>query len=283
MKQIKNFVVLNTGLFLVAVGIYYFLVPNDLAAGGVSGLAMVINQYIPNAPIGLLMLGMNFFLFILAFFLIGKEFAVKTIYSSFALSGMVWLLELVYPISAPILQDDLFIQLLFGILIGAIGMAMVFNMNGSTGGTDIIAKIFNKYFHIPLGKGVLLADFFITLFAAVTFGPKIGMYAILGVILNGLVIDLVIEGFSIVKQLAIITSKTDAVTDFIINKLNRSATVYTAKGAYSGQDMNVITVIVSQKEFFRLKNFIKQIDPKAFITVSNVHEALGEGFKALEG
>ena len=196
MKQIKDFLMLNLGLLLVAIGIYYFLVPNNLAAGGVSGLAMVINQYIPSAPIGLLMLAMNFVLFVLAFFLIGKEFAIKTVYSSFALSGMVWLLELIYPISQPILPDDLFIQLIFGILIGAVGMAIVFNLNGSTGGTDIIAKILNKYFHLPIGKGVLAADFFITLFAGVTFGPKIGMYAILGVILNGLVIDLVIEGLT---------------------------------------------------------------------------------------
>lgn len=279
MKKSKEFLLLNFGLLLVAIGIYYFLVPNNLAAGGVSGLAMVINQYFPMAPIGLLMLGMNFILFITAFFMIGREFAIKTVYSSFALSGMVWLLELIYPMPNPILTDDLWIQLLFGILISAMGMAIVFNQNGSTGGTDIIAKILNKYFHLPLGKGVLAADFFITLFAAVTFGPKIGMYAILGVLINGLVIDLVIEGFNIVKQLAIITHRTEEVKQFIIVELGRSATVYTAKGAFSGDEKEVITTIVSQKEFIRLKNYVKSIDPNAFITVSNVHEALGEGFK----
>jgi uncharacterized membrane-anchored protein YitT (DUF2179 family) len=279
MKKFKDFLLLNLGLLLVAIGIYYFLVPNNLAAGGVSGLAMVITQYLPSIPIGLLMLGMNFVLFILAFFLIGREFAVKTVYSSFALSGMIWLLELIYPMSQPILTDDLFIQLIFGILISAIGMAIVFNMNGSTGGTDIIAKIFNKYFHLPIGKGLLAADFFITLFAAITFGPKIGMYAILGVMLNGFAIDLVIEGFNIVKQLVIITSRTEDVKKFIIDELGRGATVYAAKGAYSGDEKEVITTIVSQKEFVRLKNYVKSIDPEAFITVSNVHEALGEGFK----
>lgn len=279
MKKLKDFLLLNLGLLLVAIGIYYFLVPNNLAAGGVSGLAMVITQYLPSIPIGLLMLGMNFVLFILAFFLIGREFAVKTVYSSFALSGMIWLLELVYPMTQPILTDDLFIQLIFGILISAIGMAIVFNMNGSTGGTDIIAKIFNKYFHLPIGKGLLAADFFITLFAAITFGPKIGMYAILGVMLNGFAIDLVIEGFNIVKQLVIITSRTEDVKKFIIDELGRGATVYAAKGAYSGDEKEVITTIVSQKEFVRLKNYVKSIDPEAFITVSNVHEALGEGFK----
>lgn len=278
MKKTKEFLLLNLGLLLVAIGIYYFLVPNNLAAGGVSGLAMVINQYLPMVPIGLLMLGMNFILFIMAFIVIGKEFAIKTVYSSFALSGMVWLLELIYPMPEPILTDDLWIQLLFGILISAIGMAIVFNQNGSTGGTDIIAKILNKYFNLPLGKGVLSADFFITLFAAVTFGPKIGMYAILGVLINGLVIDLVIEGFNIVKQLAIITHRTEEVKAFILNDLGRSATVYTAKGAFSGDEKEVITTVVSQKEFIRLKNYVKGIDPRAFITVSNVHEALGEGF-----
>ncbi len=279
MKNTKKFLLLNLGLLLVAIGIYYFLVPNNLAAGGVSGLAMVINQYLPSIPIGLLMLSMNIILFIVAFFLIGKEFAVKTVYSSFALSGMVWLLELIYPLSQPLLTDDLFIQLLFGILISAVGMAIVFNQNGSTGGTDIIAKIFNKYFNMPIGKGVLAADFFITLFAGVTFGPKIGMYAILGVLINGFAIDLVIEGFNIVKQLSIITTEADAVKHFILDELGRSATVYSAKGAYSNEDKEVIVTIVSQKEFVRLKNFVKSIDSSAFITVSNVHEALGEGFK----
>lgn len=278
MKKIKEFIGLNVGLFLVAAGIYYFLVPNNLAAGGVSGLAMVINQYLPSLPIGALMLAMNFILFIVAGVLIGWEFVAKTVYSSFTLSGMVWLMDVVYPIKAPII-DDLLIQLLFGIILSAIGMAMVFNLNGSTGGTDIIAKILNKYFHIPLGKGVLAADFFITLFAGVTFGPKIGMYALLGVLINGYAIDFVIEGFNVVKQVVIITSKTEEVKRYIIDELVRGATVYTAKGAYTDDDKEVITTVVSQKEFIRLRNYIRDLDQDAFITVSNVHEALGEGFK----
>lgn len=279
MNRIKNFLLLNLGLFMVAAGIYYFLVPNNLAAGGVSGLAMVINSYMPSLPIGALMLGMNFVLFIVAIILIGKEFAVKTVYSSFALSGMVWLLEAAYPISAPII-DDLLIQLLFGIVISACGMALVFNLNGSTGGTDIIAKVLNKYFHMPIGKGVLAADFFITLFAGVTFGPKIGMYALLGVLINGFAIDMVIEGFNVVKQVVIITGKGADVTAFIMNDLNRGATIYSAKGAYSGEEKEVITTVLGQSEFIRLKKYIRQLDPDAFITVSHVHEVLGEGFKS---
>mgnify|MGYP001038282032 CR=1 FL=1 len=205
-KKVREFLLLNIGLFLVGAGIYYFMVPNNLAAGGVSGLAMVINSYFPGVPIGALMLGMNIVLFIAAAILISVSFAIKTVYSSFALSGMIWLMELVYPIKAPII-DDLLIQLLFGIIISAFGMGIVFNQNGSTGGTDIIAKIINKYFHIPIGKGLLAADFLITLFAGVTFGPKIGMYALLGVFINGFAIDMVIDGFNVVKQVVIITEK----------------------------------------------------------------------------
>lgn len=278
MKKIKQYILLNLGLFLVAAGIYYFLVPSDLAAGGVSGLAMVINHYFTALPVGAIMLFANFILFIVAFFVIGKEFAVKTVYSSFMLSGMIIILEKFFPIHKPI-TDDIFIQLVFGILISGVGMAIVFNQNSSTGGTDIIGKIINKYFHIPIGKAILMVDFVITLSAAVSFGPKIGMYSLLGVIINGLVIDNVIEGLNISKNVVIITSKVEAVQDFIINTLERGATIYVAKGAFTHDNKEVITTVLSQKEFIKLRNYIKDIDTRAFITVSNVHEALGEGFK----
>jgi uncharacterized membrane-anchored protein YitT (DUF2179 family) len=278
MKKTRHFVLLNLGLFLVAAGIYYFLVPNDFAAGGVSGLAMVINKYIPALPIGALMLVMNFVLFIVAFFAIGKEFATKTVYSSFVLSGMIWALERFFPITSPI-TDDLFIQLIFGILISAIGMAIVFNQNSSTGGTDIIAKIINKFFHIPIGKAILMIDFVITLFAAAAFGPKIGMYSLLGVIINGLVIDNIIDGLNISKNVFILTKDVEKVENFILEDLQRSATVYYARGAYSKEDKEVISTVINNKEFIRLRNFIKETDKDAFITISNVHEVLGEGFK----
>jgi uncharacterized membrane-anchored protein YitT (DUF2179 family) len=277
MKKFKQYLLLNIGLLMVAGGIYYFLVPNDLAAGGVSGLAMVINHYFSTIPIGALMLAMNFILFITAFFVIGHQFAIKTVNSSFMLSGMIWALQKFFPIAKPI-TDDLLIQLIFGILFSGIGMAIVFNTNSSTGGTDIIAKIINKFFHVPIGKSILMTDFVVTLFAAITFGPRIGMYSLLGVIINGLVIDNVIEGLNISKQVVIITSQVEPIQDYIINVLERGATIYLAKGAYTNEAREVITVILNQKEFIKLRNFIKEIDKRAFITVSNVHEALGEGF-----
>lgn len=279
LKKIKDFILLNLGLFLVAVGTYYFLVPNNLAAGGVSGLAMIIVKYIPNIPIGAFMLIMNVVLLVVALIFIGWKFTARTIYSSVVLSGMIWLMEVVYPIHAPIV-DDLLIQLLFSIVFSAVGMAIVFNSNGSTGGTDIIAKILNKYFKFPIGKGLLASDFLITLFAGLAFGPKIGMYALLGVFMNGLAIDFVIEGFNILKQVVIITEKGEMVKDFILNKMDRGATLYEAKGAYTGEKKEIIHVVLSQKEFILLRNYIGSIDKDAFITVNSVHEVFGEGFKA---
>ncbi len=279
-NNIKEFIFINIGLALVAAGIYYFLIPNNLAAGGVSGLSMIINHFVPQIPVGLLMLIMNLILFVMGIIFIGSSFGIKTIYSSFSLSGMIWILESFLPIKAS-LTGDIFLELIFGILIAGAGMAIVFLNNASTGGTDIIAKILNKYYHINIGRGVLISDFLITLAAAFAFGIKIGLYALLGVIINGFVIDFVIEGIETNKQVTIVTTKVDIINAFIISNLGRGATVYLAKGAYTNEQKEIITTVVDRKEFIKLRSFIKEVDQRAFVTVNNVHETLGEGFKSL--
>jgi uncharacterized membrane-anchored protein YitT (DUF2179 family) len=277
-KKIKEYILITLGSLLVAVGIYYFLVPSNLAAGGVSGLAMVIGRFAPGLPIGLMMMMMNVILFIIAFIFLGSGFGAKTIYSSLSLSGIIWLLERVFPISKSI-TGDMFIELIFGILISAIGMGIIFNQNASTGGTDIIAKIINRYLHIDIGKSLLLSDFSITLLAALAFDARTGMYALLGVVINGFVIDTVIEGLNISKQVMIISSKQDVIKAFILNELGRGATVYTAKGAFTDTQKEIITTTIGRKEVVKLKNFVKQTDNKAFMTIIDAHETLGEGFK----
>jgi uncharacterized membrane-anchored protein YitT (DUF2179 family) len=196
--SIKEFILINIGLLLVAAGVYFFLVPNDLAAGGVTGLSMVINSIVPQIPVGGLMLIMNVVLFIIGFIFIGSGFGVKTIYSSLALSGMVMAFEKLVPLKGP-LTGDIFLELIFGILVSGAGMGVVFLNNASTGGTDIIAKILNKYFNINIGKGVLMADFFITLAAAFTFG-NVGRNSLYGPGLQTL--DLaVVRDFSITETM----------------------------------------------------------------------------------
>jgi uncharacterized membrane-anchored protein YitT (DUF2179 family) len=279
-KAIKEFILVNIGLFLVAFGIFYFLIPNNIAAGGVSGLAIVINHYLPQIPVGGLMMIMNMVLFIVGIIFIGRDFGLKTIYSSLALSGMILIFETFFPIAAPV-TNDILLELFCGILLAGSGMGIVFLNNASTGGTDIIAKILNKFFHINIGKGLLMADFFIVLSAAFAFGLQTGLYALLAVIINGFVIDAVIEGLQTNKQVTIIASEVDAICRFIIDDLGRGATIYTAKGAYTNEDRQIITTIVDRKEFIRLRSFIKTTDHRAFLSVSKVHETLGEGFKSL--
>lgn len=279
-KKIKEYGLITIGCMLVAAGMYFFLMPNSLATGGVNGLGIIVNKYIPSLPVGLIMIILNIILFIVAFLVIGPNFGAKTIITSLGLSGMVWFLEWIYPIKAP-LSDDILLQLIFGILISGAGMGIVFNQNASTGGTDIIAKIINKYFHIDMGKAVLLSDFSITIFAAFAFGLTKGLYAILGVIINGYVIDNVIEGFNICKEVVIISEKGDEIKQFIMAELRRGATIYYAKGAYTNENKEVITTILDRKEFIKLRNFIREIDKSSFITINNVRETLGEGFKSL--
>lgn len=279
-KTIYEYVMITLGLILVAAGVYFFLIPDDLAAGGVTGLAMVINHYFPVLNVGAIMLVLNVILFIIGFIFIGSGFGVKTIYSSLMLSFLISIMEILFPLEGPI-TEDIFINLIFGILVGAIGMAIVFNQNASTGGTDIVAKILNKYMHLDIGKGLLLADLVVTLLAIAAFGATIGMYSLLGVIINGFTVDSAIQGLNIIKKVEIVSSKGAEIKNFIIKELDRSATLYDAKGAYSLQNKEVITTVLGKREVIRLKNFIKEIDPKAFIITYNVHETLGEGFTDL--
>jgi uncharacterized membrane-anchored protein YitT (DUF2179 family) len=277
-KTIREFLVITFGVMLVACALYFFLMPDEIAAGGVNGLAMVINHYFPIIPVGSLMLIMNIILFVVGFIVIGAGFGVKTIYASFALSGSIWVLELIHPNNVP-MTDDILLNLILGILLQGVGMGIVFNANASTGGTDILAKILNKYTHVDIGKSLLMIDVIVTLLAGAAFGLSQGLYSLLSVIINGLVIDSAIEGLTAHREVMIVSDKKNDIRNFIINELNRGATFYYGKGAYRGKDIEILDTVVDKKQFIKLKNYIKQTDPKAFIKVQNVYETLGDGFK----
>ncbi|MCX8130411.1 MAG: YitT family protein [Clostridia bacterium] len=278
MSRLKEFILINLGLILVASGIYLFKIPNNFATGGVSGIAIILDSYFPFAPVGSLMLTINIVLIGIGFWFMGFNFGSKTIYSSLALSAMVWLMEKFCPINKP-LTGEMMLELVFAILLPAVGSAIVFNQNASTGGTDIVARILNKYTHINVGKTLLLSDFAITVTALFVYGIKIGMYSILGLILKGFVIDLVLEGMNICKQMVIVSSKPDEVKNFIINNLGRGATIYKATGAFTNEEKQVITTVLNRKQAIKLRVFIKGIDTRAFITISNTSEIIGKGFR----
>lgn len=278
MKNIKEYALITIGVILVAVGIQFFLAPNKIAAGGVSGAAIIINYFIPSLSIGLLMLIMNIILFIVAFVVIGNQFGAKTIYTSLSLSGIIWLMDRIMTPSM-IVTKNLILASIFGTFICGIGLGIVFNQNASTGGTDILAKILNKFLHLDIGKSLLIVDFIITLFAAFSFGADAGMYALLAVIINGFVIDTVIEGLNVSKQIMVISTRNDIISKFIIEELERGCTILHGRGGYTKEDTYILYTVLGRKEFVKLRNYIKEIDTKAFITVSDAHEVLGEGFK----
>lgn len=283
-RQYKDYIYITIGLFIAALGIHLFMAPNNFVTGGVSGLAIVIREAIPKnsvmikyLPLGNIMLVLNVFLFIVGFIFIGFSFGVRTIYSSLALSIMVFIMGKLYPINEP-LMEDLLIQLIYASVTSAIGLSIAFRFNASTGGTDITGKIINKFFHIDLGKAVLLSDLLITVSAFSINGFSSFIYGLLGVFLNGLLIDYFLSKFKERKEIVIISQKAEAIKTFIINEIEKGATIYEARGAFTNEEKEIIRTVVNRKEFIRLKIYIKEIDPHAFITVHAIHETFGEGF-----
>lgn len=275
-KIMKEYGLITFGIILVALSVEYFFAPNNLAAGGVTGLAIVVNNLIPSLSVGGLTLGINIVLFIVAFGAIGGNFGGKTIFASLGMSVIMWIIERFFSPFA--ITNDLIIATVFGTLISAFGMAIVFNCNASTGGTDILAKILNKFFHIEIGKALLIVDIIITFAAAMVFGLDIGFYAMLSVIILGIAVDKFIDGFNTSREIMIISKKSDEISKFILDDLSRGCTYLKGVGAYSQKEIKIIYSVLSRSEFIKLKSFIKEIDKEAFITVRESYEVLGEGF-----
>lgn len=278
-RTLKEYAIITFGIILVAISVEYFFAPNELAAGGVTGLAIVINDFIPSLGVGTITLIVNVVLFCAAFIFIDGNFGGRTIYSSLMLSVVMWIIERWFNPFA--ITEDLIIATIFGTLISAIGMALVFNANASTGGTDILAKIMNKFLHIDIGKSLLIVDFVITLAGAAVFGLDKGFYSMLSVIILGVLVDKLIEGFNVCKQVMIISNKPTEVNKFIVEELDRSCTFIRGIGGFTKEDNYIIYTVLNRNEFIKLKNHIRSVDPRAFITVGEVHEVLGEGFKDL--
>ena len=275
----KDFLLITIGILLVAISVVYFFEPNNIAAGGITGLAIVINHYIPFISIGPLVLIMDATLFVIALIVIGPKFGAKSIYCSLLLSTSMWVMQKLFPFT---ITNDLMLATIFGTLIAAAGMAIVFNANASSGGTDIIAKILNKFFHFNIGKSLLMVDFLVTLLGAITFGINIGLYGLLSVIVNGVVIDKIIAGFKVKSEITIISNRNKEISQYILNDLERGCTFIKGVGGFTGKDTSLLYTVLDRSEFIKLKNHISSIDKNAFITVGEVHEVMGEGFKGID-
>lgn len=275
-NMVKETMLIAFGSFVVALGVYYFMVPENLATGGVTGLSIVLSNYLP-IPVSLTNFVLNIILLLVGFILIGKEFGGKTILSVFFLSFSMSLMEIFHPATKPV-TDEILLNLICGIVISSMGLSIVFNQNASTGGTDILAKLFNKYFNLDMGKGLMAADIIVVILAFFTYGIQTGIIGAFGWFLNGIVINYFIDGFSVINEVVIITKHPAEVKKYIFERLDRGVTIYKAEGGYTNESKDIIVTLLERKEYFILKNEMKKIDPESFVIVRTVQEVYGFGF-----
>lgn len=278
-QALTNVFLMTLGSALVSVGVYFFKFPNHFSMGGVSGLSILLGQLIPshlvtpatiNTVITLLFL-------LLGFLVLDRSFGLKTVYCSLLYSGIIQLLERVCPLSHP-LTDEKMLELFFAVLLPALGAAILFNLDSSTGGTDIMAMILKKYTGMDVGRALLVSDVLIAAGALLVFDVETGLFSLLGLALKSVLVDSVIESLNRKKSFTVVTHDPEEVCHYINDTLHRGATVWKGQGAYTGQEQYVILTALSRHQAVALRNHLRQTDPHAFMLITNSSEIFGKGF-----
>lgn len=269
---VKEFAVITFATIIVSSAVFFFLIPSHVSVGSISGLAIVLGNFVP-LKISAITFILNLFLLILGFLFIGREFGAKTVYTSFLVPVVLAVLEIMFPDNQSI-TNDAFLDMLCYIFTVSIGLAMLFNRNASSGGLDIVAKFLNKYMHMDLGKAMSLSGMCVALSSAFVYDKKIVVLSILGTYLNGIVLDHFIFGFNIKKRVCIISEHEEEIREFILHYLHSGATIYEAIGAYDGRPRREIITIVDKNEYAMLMTYILKTDKNAFVTVYAVNEVI---------
>ena len=267
-EAVKEIGILTAAVAIIAAAVFFFLVPSHTSVSSISGLGIVLSNFIP-LPLSAITMILNVVLLIIGFLTCGKEFGAKTVYTSILLPLFIGLFELVFP-NFSSMTDSQELDVLCYILVVSIGLSILFNRNASSGGLDIVAKILNKYLHVELGRAMSLAGMCVALSAAFVYDKKTVVLSVLGTYFNGIVLDNFIFDHNKKRRVCIITEKEEELRKFIINDLHSGATIYEAIGAYNFEKHNEIITIVDKSEYQKLMSFINREDPKAFITVYNV-------------
>ena len=265
---VKETVILTVAVAIIAAAVYFFLVPSHTSVSSISGLGIVLSNFVPLQLSAITMI-LNVVLLIIGFITCGREFGVKTVYTSVMLPLFLGLFEIIFP-NFGSMTDSQELDVLCYILVVSVGLSILFNRNASSGGLDIVAKIMNKYLHMELGKAMSLSGMCVALSAALVYDKKTVVLSILGTYFNGIVLDHFIFDHNIKRRVCIITKKEEELRQFIIHDLHSGATIYEAIGAYNMEKRREIITIVDKGEYQKLMKFINQKDPKAFITVYNV-------------
>lgn len=268
LNVLKEIFILTVAVAIIAAAVYFFLVPSHTSVSSISGLGIVLTNFIP-LPLSAISMILNIALLIIGFFTCGREFGVKTVYTSIMLPFFLWLFEMILPDFGSMTNSQE-LDVLCYILVVSVGLSILFNRNASSGGLDIVAKILNKYAHIDLGKAMSLSGMCVALSAALVYDKKTVVLSILGTYFNGMVLDHFIFNHNIKRRVCIITKKEEELRNFIIHDLHSGATIYESIGAYNMQKRNEIITIVDKSEYQKLMNYITKEDPQAFVTVYNV-------------
>ena len=273
-EKLKHFLLLTASTLIMAVGTYFFKFTNNFTFGGITGLAVLVADKTSISASDFSFI-VNMLLLVLGFVVLGKKFAAKTAYCSILLSVTLSTLERVCPMDHP-LTDQTMLELCFAIALPALGSAILFNIGSSSGGTDIIAMILKKYSSFDIGKALLVTDIMITVAGCFVFDIKTGLYSFLGLTIRSFMIDNFIEGFNLSKYFNVVCDEPEPICNFLVHELKRSATIVHAQGAFSGKDKYIVFTVLSRPQAVRLRNFIKENQPSAFMLISNTSEIIGK-------
>lgn len=276
-KPVQTVLWMTLGTFLVAFGVYFFKFPNHFSTGGVSGLGVVLGYLLPQVTPGTIVSLVNVFFLVLGFLIFHREFGLKTVYCSLLFSGALQVLERLCPLSQP-LTDEKLLELFFAVLLPALGSAILFNTDASTGGTDVAAMILKRFTSLDIGKALLCSDILIAASTFFVFDVETGLFSILGLVLKSVLVDSTIESLNRKKSFSIITSQPQLACDYITHELHRGATVWEAQGAYTGQTHWVVLTVLSRGQALVLRRHLKATDPSAFMLITNSSEIFGKGF-----
>jgi uncharacterized membrane-anchored protein YitT (DUF2179 family) len=277
---LQDYLLLAAGAFLQALAIRLFLVPANLVSGGVSGLAQIIN-YHTGLPIGVMILLGNLPLFLLGWrFLGGPRFALRTAFAVLSIAFFTDLLVLFLPAKG--LTGDLVLNSLYGGLVSGIGYGLVYRGRGTSGGTDILARILSHWREIPISQSYLMTDALIIFLAGLSFSWENALYALVVLYVSGIAAEAITEGSNVIRTALIVTENPQAVTEYILNEMQRGVTLVPARGGFTGAERTVLYCVISRSEVPQIKAVVREADPKAFMVIGQAHEALGEGFRSLK-
>lgn len=271
---VKEYGIVTVGTFIVSLAVFFFMIPSNVVVGSLTGLVMVLANFIP-VKISVLTFIFNIVLLIIGFIFIGKEFGGKTVYSAIIMPLFLAIFEIIFPDNKS-LTNDILIDTICYLLVVSVGLAMLFNVNASSGGLDIVAKILNKYMHVELGKAMSIAGMVTALSAILVYDTKTLVLSILATYANGIILDNFIDGYNRRKRVCILSTNHEQIQEFITNELKRGVTLYQAIGGYKKEERIEIVTILTRNEYAALLNYLHSIDQKAFVTVSTVNEVIGE-------